>query len=210
MPIRSHRGAHRLKILLTRTQWTVKQLLMVSLLGSWNRRPAFLTSTANRNRAGLDQQKLGKTNPSLRCIASSVSQHQTLLWLRNENITWFGLYFFPLQVSGGDVNKSNMARKKRKNNKNKDKVHATSSTCNQKGAVVGTNATTLFSASVEIHLWISPGSKNIWCGALGLLDTVTPSSPLPSLMGSRKSRGDCCFSRQGKEGGYAVRGYFYI
>lgn len=35
--------------------------------------PAFLTSTANRNRAGLDQQKLGKTNPSLRCRASSVS-----------------------------------------------------------------------------------------------------------------------------------------
>lgn len=54
------------------------------------------------------------------------------------------------------------------------------------------------------------GRKTIWSGALGFWDTVTPSSPLPSLMGSRKSLGDCCFSRQGGECGCAVRGYFYI
>lgn len=109
------------------------------------------------------------------------------------------MYFFSSQVSGRDVNKSNAARKKRKNNKNKDRVHTTSSTRNQKGAAVGTNATPpAFSLCRDPPVGSILGRKTIWSGALGFWDTVTHSSPLPSLMGSRKSLGDCCFSRRGE------------
>lgn len=54
------------------TSWELKPKTRIRK-GNSSLWPAYLTSTANRNRAGLGQQKLGKTNPSLRCRASSVS-----------------------------------------------------------------------------------------------------------------------------------------
>lgn len=178
----------------------------VLLSGHLQTGAAVFVVTGTHSKASLDRQEQGRDKSlflvsGFKCLLTS-STLMAQKW--KHHLSW--VVFPSLQASGGDVNQANVVPEMRDNRE--DKAHVLHQALTSQQGTSRYWRDQLFSPPAEIQQQ-DPFWENLWCGLWGFTYCY-PSSPPPSLMGSRKSTGDCSFSRQGKEGWYALHSYFYI